>query len=80
MRATGDISAARLLFDRAAEAGDASAALEAGRLRDPSYLAQLRAIGVAPDPAAAAAWYRRAATLGNPNAAAQLQRLQEAAR
>lgn len=80
MRDTGDISAARLLFDRAAEAGNASAALEAGRLRDPAYLAQLRAIGVAPDPVAAAAWYRRAAALGDETASLQLQRLEEAAR
>ncbi|MBN8874339.1 MAG: hypothetical protein J0H67_16005 [Rhodospirillales bacterium] len=78
MRATGDISAARLLFDRAAEAGSGRAALEAGRLRDPAWLASTGAIGVAADPAAAASWYRRAITSGEPDARPLLQRLEEA--
>jgi TPR repeat protein len=80
MRGTGDISAARLLFERAAEAGSAQAATEAGRLRDPAYLTRLGAIGVAPDPRLAADWYRRANALGDRDAAALLQRLEEAAR
>ncbi len=80
MRATGDISAARLLYERAAEAGSGPAAVEAGRLRDPAYLARLGAIGMAADPTAAAAWYRRAVALGDTDASALLQRLEEAAR
>ncbi|MBN8929307.1 MAG: hypothetical protein J0H19_22135 [Rhodospirillales bacterium] len=80
MRGTGDISAARLLFDRAAEAGSGRAALEAGRLRDPAWLTAAGAIGVAPDPRAAAAWYRRAIDLGEPEARPLLQRLEEAQR
>lgn len=80
MRANGDISAARLLFERAAEAGSAAAATEAGRLRDPAYLARLGAIGVAPDPRIAADWYRRARALGDADAAVLLQRLEEASR
>ena len=80
MRGTGDISAARLLFDRAGEAGSASAAAESGRLRDPAYLARFGAVGVAADPPLAATWYRRAAALGDPEAAKLLQRLEEATR
>jgi TPR repeat protein len=80
MRATGDISAARLLFDRAAEAGNAQAATEAGRLRDQAYLAKLGAIGVAADSRVAASWYRRGVTLGDTEASGLLQRLEEAAR
>ena len=67
----GDIGAARLLYRRAAEAGNAAAAVAMGKTYDPRFLAQIGAQRIAPDPAAAADWYRRAAALGD-NAAESL--------
>jgi hypothetical protein len=72
---SGDIGAARLLYQRAAEAGDAKAALAAGRTFDPDFLRQQRALGVAADPDRAAYWYRRATALGDPAAEALLRQL-----
>ena len=64
MLARGDMSAARLLFARAAEAGSAAAALAMARSFDPAVLATLGVPGIRPDPAASEHWYRRAAELG----------------
>ncbi|MBX6375692.1 MAG: hypothetical protein IRZ13_15850 [Acetobacteraceae bacterium] len=75
MLALGDVSAARLLYERAANAGSASAAVAAGRTYDPAVLRVIGALEIRPDPAAAAAWYRRAAALGDPAATAMLRRL-----
>jgi type II secretory pathway predicted ATPase ExeA len=73
--ALGDIAAARLLFQRAAEAGNARAALAMGKTYDPNYLPIGSAQGEKPDPVRAATWYRRAATLGEAQAADLLQRI-----
>jgi TPR repeat protein len=75
MLAVGDVSAARLLFERAAEGGSAAAALAAGRTYDPQTLAAIGAFGIPADPAAAARWYRRAAELGDAEAEVALRRL-----
>ncbi len=72
---TGDFSAARVLLQRAAEAGDANAALELGGTFDPKVIAQLGAIGIAPDLARARLWYERAAALGSSVAAKKLSEL-----
>lgn len=72
---TGDFASARLLFRRAAEGGDANAALQLGATYDPAFLRQLGAVGAAPDPAQARAWYRRAADLGSAEAAGRIARL-----
>ncbi len=64
MMARGDISGARLLFTRAAQAGSAEAALAMARSFDGAVLAGLGARGIRPDPAQAEHWYRRAAELG----------------
>jgi len=64
MLARGDMSAARLLFARAAEAGSAAAALAMARSFDPAVLATLGVPGIRPDAAASEHWYRRAAELG----------------
>ncbi len=74
--ATGDFASARLVFRRAAEAGDANAALQLGATYDPAFLRQLGAVGAAPDPAQARAWYRRAADLGSTEAAGRIARLE----
>jgi TPR repeat protein len=76
MLALGDVSAARLLYERAANAGSAAAAVAAGRTYDPAVLSAIGAREIRPDPAAAAAWYRRAAALGDPGAATLLRRLE----
>lgn len=69
---TGDFSAARVLLQRAAEAGDANAALELGGTFDPRFIAQLGAIGIVPDLARARHWYEQAAALGSDAAAKRL--------
>ena len=68
MMALGDVSAARLLYKRAADAGDARAAVELGRTYDPQYLAKTNLVGVQPDPTLASDWYRRALALGDTKA------------
>lgn len=73
--ALGDISGARRFFERAAHAGSGQAALAAGGTHDPAVLARLNARSIRPDPAAAAAWYRRAADLGEAEAATRLAAL-----
>lgn len=75
MLAVGDISAARLLYERAAEEGSGAAALALGRTHDPAELARLGARGLRADPAAAALWYRRALSLGEPAAGPLLRAL-----
>ncbi len=58
--ATGDIAAARLVLQRAAEAGDARAALMLAGTYDPIILEKLSIQGLASDIAAARTWYERA--------------------
>ena len=70
-----DISSARLLLRRAAEAGSAAAALSLGETFDPLVIRQLHAIGVQPDPAKAREWYERAAQLGSDAASQHLAKL-----
>jgi type II secretory pathway predicted ATPase ExeA len=80
MLAIKDISAARRFYEDAADAGSARAAMAMARTYDPAFLNRLRVIGLRPDPALAATWYRRAAALGSPDAEAQLRTLMPAAR
>jgi type II secretory pathway predicted ATPase ExeA len=75
MMAVGDVSTARLLYERAAEGGSGEAAAAAGKTYDPSVLALIGAVGIRPDPEAAARWYRRAIALGDQNAARWLKDL-----
>jgi hypothetical protein len=77
---TGDISAARLLLRRAAEAGDAEAALALGSTFDPAVIAQLGAIGVKADAARAREWYEKAAALGSNAASQRIANLAQAGR
>jgi TPR repeat protein len=64
----GNVTAARLLYERAAAAGSGRAALAAGRTYDPAVLGALNARGLRPDPDAAAAWYRQALALSEADA------------
>lgn len=67
-----DVSAARLLFRRAAEGGSAEAMLALGRTFDPAVLG--REAGPLADGEQAMRWYERAAAAGNPEAASLLRR------
>jgi TPR repeat protein len=78
--AIGNVSAARLLYERAAAAGDAAAAAHAGRTYDPRVLAELGTVGLRPDAEAAAGWYRRAMSLGHREAVQWLEVLERAGR
>jgi hypothetical protein len=71
----GDFASARLLFLRAAESGNARAALMLARTYDPNVLGPIRAMGVAPDIAKARLWYEKAKDLGSPEAPLQLELL-----
>jgi hypothetical protein len=74
----GDVVAARLLLQRAAEAGNAEAALALGASFDPLIIKQARAIGVQTDAAQARQWYEKAAELGSDVASKQLANLASA--
>ncbi|MDO9709260.1 hypothetical protein [Paracraurococcus lichenis] len=74
MLALGDVSAARLLYARAAAAGHAEAMLALGKLHDPLFLAEIGARGLSGDAGAAVDWYRRALALGLPEARTWLLR------
>ena len=73
----GDIASARLFYERAADAGDGSAALRLGATFDPGFLAQGGVRGIFGDRALALSWYRRARDLGNPAAAKRLKVLEQ---
>jgi hypothetical protein len=75
MLAIKDFSAARKFYEYAANGGSARAAMALAGTYDPAFLTQLGAVGVRPDPALAANWYRTAAALGAPDAEARLHTL-----
>lgn len=68
---TGDAASARLMYQRAAESGDATAAFRLAETYDP----MVRSIGLAPDLDRAHRWYAKAKDLGAPQAAERLDRL-----
>ncbi len=71
----GNIGAARLFFQRAAEAGFALGAIRLAATFDPVELSRLSAQGVRPDRDEARRWYERARELGAPEAEERLARL-----
>ena len=71
----GNVSSARLLFKRAADAGLAYGALFLGQTYDPNELALYQVRGLGGDPAEAKAWYEKAYALGAPEADELLRRL-----
>ena len=73
--AIGDIVAARLLLERAAGAQDAGAALLLAQTYDPAVLGTPDARSITPDPAAARAWYQKAAQLGSNDARRRLAQM-----
>ena len=75
--ATGDLAAARVVLQRAAEANNAEAALALGATYDPLVLRQLKVYGFTPDAAMARSWYEKAAELGSSAAPRRLELLTE---
>jgi outer membrane biosynthesis protein TonB len=73
--ATGDIAAARVFYERAAEDGSAAAATAAGKTYDPIYLEEMHARGIRGDASKAAEWYRRASAAGDTQADFRLKKL-----
>jgi hypothetical protein len=78
--AQGDITAARLLLERAAEAHDARAALTLGSTYDPNVLRSMGVVGIRPDTAQAHAWYERALEFGSGEAHKRLTALADLSR
>ena len=76
--ANGVFAAARLVFQRAAEACDTEAAFALGATYDPIMLQKLGTRTLAPDIATARAWYEKAKKLGSVEASAQLELLAKA--
>jgi hypothetical protein len=74
--AIGDITSARLLLERAADAQEAEAALMLAGTYDPQVLGSQDLRSVSPDPAAARVWYQKAAQLGSADAKRRLGQLQ----
>lgn len=71
----GDVAAARVLFERAAEAGDGNAALALGATYDPAVLAKLGVRGITPDAEKAHRWYEKAREFGSPETPTWLAKL-----
>ena len=74
--ALGDIAAARLLLERAANAQDATAAFLLAQTYDPAVLGVRDTRSITADPVMARDWYRKAASLGSADAQQRLTQLQ----
>jgi len=76
LMAKGDIAAARLMFKRAAETGDAGAAFALAETYDPLVLRKLGTrVAVMSDIALAQSWYKKAMDLGSTLAPERIVRL-----
>jgi hypothetical protein len=73
--ANGDLAAARLVLQRAANANDAEAALALGATYDPLVLRALKVYGFKADPVMARVWYEKARELGSAAAPRRLEML-----
>ena len=73
--AVGDIAAARLLLQRAADAREPRAALALAGTYDPAVLRNLKVLGINPDLATARTWYEKAREYGSLDAQARLDKL-----
>ncbi len=76
--ANRDLAAARLVLQRAAEAGSANAAMALASTFDPLVIQSLGAVGGEPDIARARKWYQKAIDLGSTTASQRLAKLAEA--
>jgi hypothetical protein len=75
LMASGDLSAARLVLQRAAEARDAEAAMALAATYDPAVLRQLKVYGLTGDVAMARSWYEKAKEFGSQAASQRLELL-----
>jgi TPR repeat protein len=73
--ASGDVAAARLVLRRAADAGDAHAAMTLAGTYDPAILEKLDVHGFVPDVAMARSWYEKARKFGSAEAPQRLEML-----
>lgn len=73
----GDITSARLFYERAANAGDGQAALRLGATFHPAFRGWDVLRGASSDPTEARFWYRRARDLGEAEASRRLKGLGE---
>lgn len=73
--ASGDLAAARLLLQRAAETGDPRSALALAATYDPLVLEQMRTQGIAADASLARAWYEKAKQFGSAEASRRIEAL-----
>jgi hypothetical protein len=71
--AVGDLVTARTVLQRAAEAGDATAAVALAATYDPTVLAKLGVMGMGADVEQARHWYQAAESLGSAEATRQLR-------
>src|SRR5260221_11541784 len=71
--ASGDPVTARLVFRRAAEAGNAAAALALGATFDPAVLAKIGVRGMGADIEKARSWYEKAKEFGSPDPPRRLE-------
>ena len=76
MLTLGDIAAARLLLERAANAQDATAAFLLAQTYDPAVLGVRDTRSITPDPVMARDWYRKAASFGSAPAQQRLTQFQ----
>jgi hypothetical protein len=60
----GDVTSARLFYERAADSGDGQAAMRMGATFDPGFLGRAGLNSTRGDPAKAQSWYRHALELG----------------
>jgi TPR repeat protein len=72
----GDVTSARLFYERAAEGGVGLAAVRLGKTYDPVFLDRVHLRGVRADLGAALFWYRRARDLGATDAEMLLRALE----
>jgi hypothetical protein len=71
----GDLSSARIVLERAAQARDPRAALALGSTYDPNVFGRLGIVGVQGQPEKAREWYKKAAELGSREAQDRLTAL-----
>jgi hypothetical protein len=71
----GDLPAARLLLERAADAQDVNAVLLLAQTYDPDVLGTSDVRNIVPEPAKARTWYQKAAQLGSADAQRRLAQL-----
>jgi hypothetical protein len=75
--AAGDIVSARMMFERAAQGEDATAALALGAAYDPLVLSKLGVMGTESSLEKARIWYAKAQSLGSTQAIARLKALED---